>query len=289
VTLDADCHRRLRRRARPRHGPPDPSVFPLGDGRHVHATDASGNVATATTPVTVVDTPPPVLTGVPPPVTVEQTSHRGTPVHLPRPRATDVCDASPRVTSDAPDVFPLGRTVVTFTATDDSGNRTRARTTVTVVDTTPPAIKDVEARPCALWPPNHKMRSVRLDVDVKDVCDVAPSCQIVSVTSNEPVGTGATHVPDWVVTGKLTADLRAERSGAGTVASTGSRCAAPTIPATARRARRPSRCPKIAAAAVTAERDTMRTDPEWLRRRAALAVLRAAVPGPRIRHPRCLG
>jgi hypothetical protein len=196
---------------------PTPAVFPLGATIVTFtATDASGNVATATTTVTVVDTTPPVLTDVPPPVTVEQTSHRGTPVHLPLPRATDVCDARPRVTSDAPDVFPLGRTRVTFTATDASGNRARATTTVTVVDTRPPVIEEVDPRPDELWPPNHKMRPVRLDVSVKDICDTSPSCRIVSVTSNEPVtGQGDHTSPDWVVTGNLTLDLRAERSGAG--------------------------------------------------------------------------
>jgi hypothetical protein len=60
------------------------------------------------------------------------------------------------------------------------------------------------------------MQHVQLDVSVKDVCDTAPSCRIVSVTSNEPVtGKGDHTSPDWVVTGDLTLDLRAERSGAG--------------------------------------------------------------------------
>jgi hypothetical protein len=51
---------------------------------------------------------------------------------------------------------------------------------------------------------------------VKDICDTSPSCRIVSVTSNEPVtGQGDHTSPDWVVTGNLTLDLRAERSGVG--------------------------------------------------------------------------
>jgi hypothetical protein len=42
---------------------------------------------------------------------------------------------------------------------------------------------------------------------VSDRVDPSPSCRIIGVTGNE--------APDWEVTGALTANLRAERSGAG--------------------------------------------------------------------------
>ena len=48
-------------------------------------------------------------------------------------------------------------------------------------------------------------------------CDPTPICRIVSVASNEPVngaGDGNT-APDWEITGALTVNLRAERSGQG--------------------------------------------------------------------------
>ena len=73
------------------------------------------------------------------------------------------------------------------------------------------------ASPDGPWSPNHKMRSVTLEVDVSDTCDANPTCSIVGVTSNEPVngkGDGNTS-PDWEITGDLTVDLRAERSGNG--------------------------------------------------------------------------
>ncbi len=192
-----------------------PAIFPLGITIVTFtATDVSGNIATATTTVTVVDTTPPVLTNVPEPVSVEQTSRDGTPVALPLPTATDICDASPLVESDAPAVFPLGTTTVTFTATDDSGNV--ATTTVAVVDTTPPRIDSVRANPATLWPPNHKMVSVKVTPDVFDICDAAPACRILSVRSSEPVtGRGDKTSPDWKITGDLSVLLRAERSGRG--------------------------------------------------------------------------
>jgi hypothetical protein len=62
------------------------------------------------------------------------------------------------------------------------------------------------------------MVSVTVAASVSDVCDtVAPVCQITSVGSNEPedgLGDGDT-APDWEITGPVTVDLRAERSGTG--------------------------------------------------------------------------
>jgi hypothetical protein len=195
-----------------------PDVFPLGTTTVTFtAVDAVGNVATATTTVTVRDTTPPLLFDVPRPVEVEQANRNGTPVTLGLPKAWDICDAAPVVRSNAPAVFPLGRTTVTFTATDASGNRGSATTTVTVTDTIPPFISSLRISPSRLWPPNHKMVRVRAIVSVHDVCDARPECAIVSVTSNEPTsrrGKGD-RSPDWILSGDLTARLRAERFGKG--------------------------------------------------------------------------
>src|ERR1043165_2039935 len=123
-----------------------PPTFPLGTTTvHFTAIDASANVSTATSTVTVKDTTPPVLANVPAPVTVEQCNRNGTPVSLALPTATDICDASPAVSSDAPTVFPLGTTTVHFSAVDASGNVATATTTVTVKDTTPPVLSNVPA------------------------------------------------------------------------------------------------------------------------------------------------
>jgi len=48
--------------------------------------------------------------------------------------AIDDTDPDPVITNDAPAVFPVGDTVVTFTATDASGNYDTCTSTVTVVE-----------------------------------------------------------------------------------------------------------------------------------------------------------
>jgi len=100
------------------------------------ATDANGNATTGTQNVTVVDTTAPVLT-VPADVTAEANAVLST-VSIGSASATDIFPVS--ITSDAPATFALGTTVVTWTATDANGNATSGTQTVTVVDTTAPAL-----------------------------------------------------------------------------------------------------------------------------------------------------
>jgi probable HAF family extracellular repeat protein len=71
-------------------------------------------------------------------------------------------------------------------------------------------ITSVTAHPSSLWPANHKMVPVSLSVSTSD--DSA-SCQITDVSSNE--GFNWPGQLDWAITGPLTLNLRAERSGAG--------------------------------------------------------------------------
>lgn len=174
-----------------------------------------------TVSITVRDTTPPVL-AVPAAVTVEQTSAAGTPVTLPPATATDICDAHPVITNNAPAVFPLGNTTVTFSATDASGNSASGSTTVTVVDTTPPTIS-VRVTPDTLWPPNHKMADITAMVTVSDICDAHPTVRLVSITSNEPddangVGDGETKndIQGAIFNSEdYRFQLRAERDGNG--------------------------------------------------------------------------
>jgi Necrosis inducing protein (NPP1)/PKD domain len=105
-------------------------------------------------------------------------------------------------------LVPLGEYNVNLTVEDDDGYTDSDQATISVVDTQAPEIAGVTAEPDELWPPNHKMRDVVLYVDVEDICDSEPQCEIAEggVFSNEP---------DWIITGDLTLRLRAERAGRG--------------------------------------------------------------------------
>lgn len=86
--------------------------------------------------------------------------------------------------------------------------------TGTTVDTAPPIITGIAAIPNQLWPPNHQMVPVTVSVSATDDCAIANS-RIVEIACNEATtvgGRGKTS-PDWQITGDLTANLRAERSG----------------------------------------------------------------------------
>jgi hypothetical protein len=114
-------------------------------------------------------------------------------------------------------VLTLGSYTFTLTVDDGFGGTDTDNVVVTVVDRTPPVILGIEANPEVLWPPNHKYVPVTFTVRAKDNCDATPFPKLESVSSNEPVnghGDGNT-APDWIITGDLSADIRAERSGTG--------------------------------------------------------------------------
>ena len=78
-------------------------------------------------------------------------------------------------------------------------------------------IERIAVSPKLIWPPLHQMIGVSLAVQVSEEVDAAPITRIIAVTSNEPengLGDGD-MAPDFVVTGDLTATVRAERAGTG--------------------------------------------------------------------------
>jgi hypothetical protein len=134
-----------------RTGVPAGNNFPVGDTFITYtATDRSGNTATATQKVTVVDNTVPIVAA---PGTVTLYTGAGSTscsvtvsnldTTLGTGSATDNCPGVSAVTRTgvpAGNVFPVGDTVVTYSATDAHGNTGSANQTVTVVDNTPPTI-----------------------------------------------------------------------------------------------------------------------------------------------------
>jgi large repetitive protein len=118
-----------------------PSVFPLGTTTVTWTvTDDSDNTQTATQTVTVTDTQKPTITApANVSVTTDANNCTATGVALGTPITADNCGVK-KVESDAPSVFPLGTTTVTWTVTDDSNNTQTATQTVTVTDTQKPTI-----------------------------------------------------------------------------------------------------------------------------------------------------
>ncbi len=117
-------------------------------------------------------------------------------------------------------VFPLGIHLVMLSVRDRTGLTDTDTVMVAVVDTTPPQIR-ASASPDSLWPPNHRLRRVNLQIVTADDCDASPTVRITSATSDEPEltsGTGHT-IGDIQVSGfdpESTGPhvlLRAERAG----------------------------------------------------------------------------
>ncbi|MBO3696889.1 FG-GAP-like repeat-containing protein [Roseivirga sp. E12] len=96
-------------------------------------TNACGN-DTHTFTVTVIDNEDPVLSDVPSDITVNsQDTDCSEIVNWTAPGASDNCSVSLTSSHNPGDVFPVGTTTVTYTATDGSGNAVSASFNVTVV------------------------------------------------------------------------------------------------------------------------------------------------------------
>jgi hypothetical protein len=98
------------------------------------ATDTAGATTTGSVTLTVVDTTPPVLSGMPGPMTVGTADPTGRTVDYSLPSATDIVDPAPTVAcAPAPGAwFSVGTTGATCTATDASGNAASATFSMTV-------------------------------------------------------------------------------------------------------------------------------------------------------------
>jgi hypothetical protein len=110
-------------------------------------------------------------------------------------------------------MFGVGDHEVVVSASD-GGPAVSCTNTLEIVADAPPVITNITVNPRVLWPPNHKMRPIQLNIQAGDDCGSVTS-RVVSVTSNEPVlGPGSGHhSPDWIIGEDGSLALRAERSG----------------------------------------------------------------------------
>jgi Thrombospondin type 3 repeat/HYR domain len=121
-----------------------PVTFAVGNNVVTwQAEDGHHRTGTATQNVTVVDTTAPIITSMPPDLHLLDC---GSP-NLGLPTATDDCAGTVAFTNNAPPKFFVGTTVVTWTATDASGNHATSNQTVTVVDTVAPTVSCVATNP----------------------------------------------------------------------------------------------------------------------------------------------
>ena len=151
-----------------RSGVPAGNLFPVGTTVITYtATDAAGNARTATQLVTVVDDTPPSVSAPSAVTAVALPSADGCGVTLDDDAlgaavATDNCAGVTVARSGVPagGFFPIGTTVVTYTATDAAGNTATAEQSVTVSE--PPG--SVAGSVVASCPsPNTPLFGVRVD------------------------------------------------------------------------------------------------------------------------------
>jgi hypothetical protein len=126
-----------------------PTVFPVGSTTVTFsASDSLGNVGSNTADVTVEDQSPPVITP-PTSTTVAATDANGTAktdaaivAFLGSVSSLDNVDGAVTegIGNDAPDVFPIGATTVTFTVADSSNLTGTATAVLTVADQGAPAV-----------------------------------------------------------------------------------------------------------------------------------------------------
>ncbi|MFA7274864.1 MAG: gliding motility-associated C-terminal domain-containing protein, partial [Crocinitomicaceae bacterium] len=172
-----------------------PATFPLGTTTVTWTvTDNAGNTATATQVVTVVDVTAPVVTAPADVVVNTNFGCQAIGVVIGTVNAVDNCTIS-LITNDAPMIYPLGVTVVTWAVFDNAGNVTTVTQNVEVVDNEAPTIT---------LPAN-------VEVSANSGCDAtgvilgtpitADNCGVASVVNDAPsVFPSGTTIVTWTVT-----------------------------------------------------------------------------------------
>ncbi|MDD3875543.1 MAG: HYR domain-containing protein [Bacteroidales bacterium] len=157
-----------------------PLAFPLGTTIVTWTvTDNTGNTATCEQLVTVNDNVSPTITCPPAKTVFANTGCTATGVDLGTPVTADNCGVT-SVINNAPGIYPLGNTTVTWTVIDNSGNITTCTQVVTVVDSVVPVI---HCAPAIVVPTNTACTVTGLVLDIPLVTE---NCTVASLTNNAP-------------------------------------------------------------------------------------------------------
>lgn len=198
---------------------------------NVSCADAAGNAATSSVFVPVIpdSTAPTVTSLAATPSDLWPPDNRLVPVTV-SVTATDDVDSAPvcalrsitGFTGTTDDAVITGQFSATLRAVsgrtydlnvqcaDAAGNAVVATTHVVVpADTTAPSITSLSAAPSSIWPANGKWVAVSIAVSATDDVDASPVCALNSI-SGAPAS-------DYVITGKFSAKVRAERNANGSV------------------------------------------------------------------------
>jgi len=182
-----------------------PAVFPLGTTTVTWTvTDNAGLTATDTQVVTVTDNEAPTITA-PADIAVnaDASSCDATGVALGSATTADNCGVA-SVTNDAPAVFPLGTTTVTWTVTDNAGLTATDTQVVTVTDNEDPVITGCPA-----------------DISVMaddEYCGNSVTWTLPTASDNCSVVLSSTHNPgDFFAVGTTTVIYTAEDGSGNTV------------------------------------------------------------------------
>ncbi len=179
-----------------------PATFPVGTTTVTWtAEDASGNKTSKKQTITVNDVTDPVVVA-PANKSVNAPPDKCTVlaglVALGTPTVTDNCSFV--VTNDAPAQFPLGQTIVTWTAKDASGNQGTAQQTVTVVDSTNPVVFAPADLVLAVSPNSCVRNAATFGLGAPVASD---NCSVASITKDRaddfdyPIGS---TIVTWTVT-----------------------------------------------------------------------------------------
>lgn len=179
-----------------RTGVPAGNNFPVGTTVVTYtATDAHGNIASATQNVTVADNTAPVVT---PPGPVSVNTGPGatscaafvSDATLGTGTATDNCGSATVTRTGVPagNNFPVGTTVVTYTATDSNGNTASATQNVTVVDNTPPAFTSAPANVTAYTGPGAMSCGAMVSNAALGTATATDNCSVIVTRSGVPAG-----------------------------------------------------------------------------------------------------